>query len=99
MEIAELNVRIKFLVEDAFKELAIHGKVKELKRVSAGHAYFKLESFGQELPCVFFFSKITEKEFDFKEDDEINAYGKITMHKNKLQLFVREVNMTRKDPF
>jgi exodeoxyribonuclease VII large subunit len=80
LTVTQLNLILKNLLEETFREIYVEGEVSNFKEYSSGHWYFSLKDENSQIQCIIF--RDITKNFKFKINNgmKIICYGRIDLY-------------------
>ncbi|MBS3987826.1 MAG: exodeoxyribonuclease VII large subunit [Erysipelothrix sp.] len=97
LTVTDLNRIIKSTLETTpfFERVSVFGELSNLTKASSGHWYFTLKDKTSRLSCVMFSSAVRHLNHPFKEGDQVEINGRITLYEasGTLQLNVNHMQL------
>jgi len=80
LTVTQLNIILKNLLEESFREIYVEGEVSNFKEYSSGHIYFSLKDDTSQIQCIIF--RDVNKNFKFKISNGLKliCYGRIDLY-------------------
>jgi exodeoxyribonuclease VII large subunit len=78
--VAEINARVREMLEGEFPAVAIAGEVSNLRVPASGHVYFKLKDASAQIAAVLFRSDARRVDFDLEDGAQVIARGTLTLY-------------------
>ncbi len=93
--VAELNRRVKGLLEGQLGTIWVEGQVTGLRRQASGHFYFSIKDEKGQLSCALFRGVDLESRLLLEDGTQVLLHGQITLFeaRGQYQLIVRKVEL------
>ena len=91
--VGELNRSAKYLLEDAFTNIAVIGEISNISRPSSGHIYFTLKDEDGAIGCAMWRSQATKLNFKPEDGDKCILKGQVSLYPatGRYQLMVKSI--------
>ena len=91
--VGELNRSAKYLLEDAFSNIAVIGEISNISRPSSGHIYFTLKDEDGAIGCAMWRSQATKLNFKPEDGDKCILKGQVSLYPatGRYQLMVKSI--------
>ena len=91
--VGELNRSAKYLLEDAFTNIAVIGEISNISRPSSGHIYFTLKDEDGAIGCAMWRSRATKLNFKPEDGDKCILRGQVSLYPatGRYQLMVKSI--------
>ena len=91
--VGELNRSAKYLLEDAFTNIAVIGEISNISRPSSGHIYFTLKDEDGAIGCAMWRSQATKLNFKPEDGDKCILKGQVILYPatGRYQLMVKSI--------
>lgn len=91
--VGELNRSAKYLLEDAFTNIAVIGEISNISRPSSGHIYFTLKDEDGAIGCAMWRSQATKLNFKPEDGDKCILRGQVSLYPatGRYQLMVKSI--------
>ena len=91
--VGELNRSAKYLLEDAFTNIAVIGEISNISRPSSGHIYFTLKDEDGAIGCAMWISQATKLNFKPEDGDKCILKGQVILYPatGRYQLMVKSI--------
>ena len=91
--VGELNRSAKYLLEDAFANIAVIGEISNISRPSSGHIYFTLKDEDGAIGCAMWRSQATKLNFKPEDGDKCILKGQVSLYPatGRYQLMVKSI--------
>lgn len=91
--VGELNRSAKYLLEDAFSNIAVIGEISNISRPSSGHIYFTLKDEDGAIGCAMWRSQVTKLNFKPEDGDKCILKGQVSLYPatGRYQLMVKSI--------
>ena len=91
--VGELNRSAKYLLEDAFTNIAVIGEISNISRPSSGHIYFTLKDEDGAIGCAMWRSQATKLNFKPEDGDNCILKGQVSLYPatGRYQLMVKSI--------
>ena len=91
--VGELNRSAKYLLEDAFTNIAVIGEISNISRPSSGHIYFTLKDEDGAIGCAMWRSQATKLNFKPEDGDKCILNGQVSLYPatGRYQLMVKSI--------
>lgn len=80
LSVSDLTARVKWLLEQNFRTLAIQGEISDLVIHRSGHVYFTLKDRGSQVRAVFFRGAATAERLQLVRGMAVIATGRLTVY-------------------
>ncbi|NMA47683.1 MAG: exodeoxyribonuclease VII large subunit [Lentisphaerae bacterium] len=80
LSVSDLTARVKWLLEQNFRTLAVQGEISDLVIHRSGHVYFTLKDRGSQLRAVFFRGAATAERLQLARGMAVIATGRLTVY-------------------
>src|SRR5210317_2214396 len=93
ISVGELNRSAKYLLEDAFTNIAVIGEISNISRPSSGHIYFTLKDEDGAIGCAMWRSQATKLNFNPEDGDKCILKGQVSLYPatGRYQLMVKSI--------
>ena len=93
ISVGELNRSAKYLLEDAFTNIAVIGEISNISRPSSGHIYFTLKDEDGAIGCAMWRSQATKLNFKPEDGDKCILKGQVSLYPatGRYQLMVKSI--------
>ena len=91
--VGELNRSAKYILEDAFTNIAVIGEISNISRPSSGHIYFTLKDEDGAIGCAMWRSQATKLNFKPEDGDKCILKGQVSLYPatGRYQLMVKSI--------
>ena len=91
--VGELNRSAKYLLEDAFTNIAVIGEISNISRPSSGHIYFTLKDEDGAIGCAMWRSQAAKLNFKPEDGDKCILMGQVSLYPatGRYQLMVKSI--------
>ena len=91
ISVGELNRSAKYLLEDAFSNIAVIGEISNMSRPSSGHIYFTLKDEDGAIGCAMWRSQASKLNFRPEDGDKCILKGQVSLYPatGRYQLMVK----------
>lgn len=93
LSVAELNSRVRALLENQFETVWVAGELSNVKKAASGHWYFCLKDPGAQIDCAMF--RARAQFLDFRPEDglQVEVRARVTLYepRGNYQLVVEEI--------
>ena len=93
ISVGELNRSAKYLLEDAFTNIAVIGEISNMSRPSSGHIYFTLKDEDGAIGCAMWRSQASKLNFNPEDGDRCILKGQVSLYPatGRYQLMVKSI--------
>jgi len=93
ISVGELNRSAKYLLEDAFTNIAVIGEISNMSRPSSGHIYFTLKDEDGAIGCAMWRSQASKLNFNPEDGDKCILKGQVSLYPatGRYQLMVKSI--------
>ena len=93
ISVGELNKSAKYLLEDAFTNIAVIGEISNMSRPSSGHIYFTLKDEDGAIGCAMWRSQASKLNFNPEDGDKCILKGQVSLYPatGRYQLMVKSI--------
>ena len=93
ISVGELNRSAKYLLEDAFTNIAVIGEISNMSRPSSGHIYFTLKDEDGAIGCAMWRSQASKLNFKPEDGDRCILKGQVSLYPatGRYQLMVKSI--------
>ena len=93
ISVGELNRSAKYLLEDAFTNIAVVGEISNMSRPSSGHIYFTLKDEDGAIGCAMWRSQASKLNFNPEDGDKCILKGQVSLYPatGRYQLMVKSI--------
>ena len=93
ISVGELNRSAKYLLEDAFTNIAVIGEISNMSRPSSGHIYFTLKDKDGAIGCAMWRSQASKLNFNPEDGDKCILKGQVSLYPatGRYQLMVKSI--------
>lgn len=93
LTVAELNTRVRGVLEQAFGELWITGEISNLSRPASGHVYFTLKDVQSQVKAAMWRSNVMRLRWELRDGMEVFARGRVGLFQQtgQYQFYVNEL--------
>ena len=93
ISVGELNRSAKYLLEDAFTNVAVIGEISNMSRPSSGHIYFTLKDEDGAIGCAMWRSQASKLNFNPEDGDKCILKGQVSLYPatGRYQLMVKSI--------
>ena len=93
ISVGELNRSAKYLLEDAFANIAVIGEISNMSRPSSGHIYFTLKDEDGAIGCAMWRSQASKLNFRPEDGDKCILKGQVSLYPatGRYQLMVKSI--------
>jgi exodeoxyribonuclease VII large subunit len=93
ISVGELNRSAKYLLEDAFTNIAVVGEISNMSRPSSGHIYFTLKDEDGAIGCAMWRSQASKLNFRPEDGDKCILKGQVSLYPatGRYQLMVKSI--------
>ena len=91
--VGELNRSAKYILEDAFTNIAVIGEISNISRPSSSHIYFTLKDEDGAIGCAMWRSQATKLNFKPEDGDKCILKGQVSLYPatGRYQLMVKSI--------
>ncbi|WLD57407.1 exodeoxyribonuclease VII large subunit [Salinispirillum sp. LH 10-3-1] len=83
ISVAQLNRQAKFILEQHFGSVLIHGEISNLARPQSGHLYFTLKDDSAQVRCAFFKGQAMRQQYRPKDGEAVLVSGKLSLFEGR----------------
>ncbi|MFC3853798.1 exodeoxyribonuclease VII large subunit [Salinispirillum marinum] len=83
ISVAQLNRQAKFILEQNFGQVLIHGELSNLSRPQSGHVYFTLKDNTAQVRCAFFKGQAMRQTYRPQEGEAVLVSGKVSLFEGR----------------
>lgn len=83
ISVAQLNRQAKFILEQHFGSVLIHGEISNLARPQSGHLYFTLKDDNAQVRCAFFKNQAMRQTYRPKDGEAVLVSGKLSLFEGR----------------
>jgi len=93
ISVGELNRSARYLLEDAFTNIAVIGEISNMSRPSSGHIYFTLKDEDGAIGCAMWRSQASKLNFKPEDGDRCILKGQVSLYPatGRYQLMVKSI--------
>ena len=93
ISVGELNRSAKYLLEDAFTNIAVIGEISNMSRPRSGHIYFTLKDEDGAIGCAMWRSQASKLNFNPEDGDKCILKGQVSLYPatGRYQLMVKSI--------
>jgi exodeoxyribonuclease VII large subunit len=93
LTVADLNRRVRTLLENKFETLWVAGELSNVKRAPSGHWYFCLKDAAAQVECAMFRTRAQFLDFRPESGQQVEVRGRVTLYeaRGSYQLVVEEI--------
>ena len=92
-KVSELTVRIRDLLEGAFRDLWVEGEVSNFRAAQSGHLYFTLKDEKSQIRCVCFRDQVRGLKFRPEDGLHVTVRGSLSVYepRGEYQIYVTHI--------
>lgn len=91
--VSELNLRIRDLLENEFRDLWVEGEVSNFRAAQSGHLYFTLKDEKSQIRCVCFRDQVRGLKFRPEDGLHVTVRGSVSVYepRGEYQIYVSHI--------